>query len=230
MKLCGLQKLTLLDYPGKTACTVFLGGCNFRCPFCQNGELLSLDTAPAALSLDTLLDFLKKRRNLLDGVCITGGEPLLFPDVIDLIREIKTLGYAVKLDTNGSFPERLRALAGAGLIDYVAMDIKNSPARYPETAGLSRLDFSKIQESARFLLAGDLPYEFRTTVVQEFHTSADLMEIGKWLQGAKQYFLQAFADSEYVLCPGLHSLSKAEMQGLAAAVRPWIPSTAIRGI
>mgnify|MGYP000958032049 CR=1 FL=1 len=230
MKICGLQKLTLLDYPGKTACTVFIGGCNFQCPYCHNSELISSGPYQAEFSYEQIMQFLNKRKNILDGVCITGGEPLLYSEIEDLIRDMKGLGYVVKLDTNGSFPARLKHLAGKGLIDYVAMDIKNAPARYAETAGVSSVDLLRIQESVDFLLSGQIPYEFRTTVIREFHTKQDFIEIGKWIQGAEKYFLQGFIDSEYVLRPGLHSYSKQEMSEFAELLRSWIPNTEIRGI
>lgn len=162
MEIQGLQKMTLLDYPGKVACTVFLGGCDLRCPFCHNGELVEGET-PAALDSGELTAFLKKRQGLLDGVCVTGGEPLLRPELEELLSQIKELGFPVKLDTNGSHPDRLRRLTEAGLVDYVAMDVKNSPERYGETAGRSGLDLAPFRESVSFLLSGAVDYEFRTT-------------------------------------------------------------------
>ena len=160
MRIGGLQKVTLLDYPGKVACTVFLPGCNLRCPFCHNGGLV-LGPMPAELDSEELLAFLRKRRGLLDGVCVTGGEPLLRPDLPELLSQIKELGYPVKLDTNGGRPAQLRALAEAGLVDYVAMDVKNSPGRYGETAGVPGLDLAPFRESVSFLLQGTVDYEFR---------------------------------------------------------------------
>ena len=151
MRIQGLQKLTLLDYPGRTACTVFLSGCNFRCPFCHNAPLLTAADEDG-MDEDELLAFLKKRQGLLDGVAVTGGEPLLRPDLPQLLEKIKALGYVIKLDTNGAFPERLEAVVCAGLADYVAMDIKNSPARYAETAGTAELDLAPIDKSVSFLL------------------------------------------------------------------------------
>ena len=165
MDIQGLQKMTLLDYPGRVACTVFLGGCDLRCPFCHNGGLV-LGPMPAELDSEELLAFLRKRRGLLDGVCVTGGEPLLRPDLPELLSQIKELGYPVKLDTNGGRPAQLRALAEAGLVDYVAMDVKNSPGRYGETAGVPGLDLAPFRESVSFLLQGTVDYEFRTTVVR----------------------------------------------------------------
>lgn len=228
MDIQGLQKMTLLDYPGKVACTVFLGGCDFRCPFCHNGELV-LSPAPAQLDRGELLAFLQKRRGLLDGVCITGGEPLLRPDLRGLLEAIKALGYPVKLDTNGSHPRPLVELVEAGLVDYVAMDVKNSPARYPKTVGVPGLDLGPIRESVALLLEGSVDYEFRTTVVREFHDRDSFLAIGPWLAGAKRYFLQTFVDRDTVIQPGLHPWGREAMEEFAALVRPWVPSVRLRG-
>lgn len=229
MEIHGLQKLTLLDYPGKVACTVFLGGCNLRCPFCHNGELV-LDPGPALMSPEELLTFLDRRRGLLDGVCITGGEPLLRPDLPRLLEAVKEKGFLLKLDTNGGFPQALEGVIARGLVDYVAMDIKNSPERYPETVGVPGLDLAPYRESAALLLEGKVDYEFRTTVVRELHDEASFRAIGPWLNGARRYFLQAFVDRDTVLSPGLHPCSRAEMEAFAAIVRPYIPQVELRGV
>lgn len=229
MEIHGLQKMTLLDYPGKVACTVFLAGCDFRCPYCHNSQLID-GSLPSLMDQEELLSFLDKRRGLLDGVCITGGEPLLRPDLAQLLEAVKALGYPVKLDTNGSHPQRLRALAAAGLVDYVAMDIKNSPQRYPETAGLPSLNLDSIRESAAFLLTGAVDYEFRTTVVAELHHDDDFLSIGQWLRGAKRYFLQAFADRDTVLAPGLHTPHREDMERWAGLLRPFMQQVELRGV
>lgn len=229
MDIQGLQKMTLLDYPGKVACTIFLGGCDFRCPFCHNGELV-LSPAPAQLSQEELLAFLKKRRGLLDGVCVTGGEPLLRPDLPQLLEDIKDLGYPIKLDTNGSHPQALRALAERKLVDYVAMDVKNSPELYPLTAGVPELDLGPIRESVTFLLEGTVDYEFRTTVVREFHDEGSFRAIGPWLAGAKQYFLQSFVDRDTVIREGLHPWDRETLRKFADLVRPWVSSVELRGV
>lgn len=229
MEIQGLQKMTLLDYPGKVACTLFLGGCDFRCPFCHNSELLE-GPMPAALDGAELLAFLKKRKGLLDGVCVTGGEPLLRSDLAPLLGEIKELGFLVKLDTNGAHPDRLEELVGRELVDYVAMDVKNCPSRYGQTAGVPGLDLAPIRDSVSFLLSGRVDYEFRTTVVRELHDEASFRAIGPWLAGAKGYFLQSFVDWDTVLCPGLHPCSREELEGYAAIVRPLVPTVALRGI
>lgn len=229
MKLCGLQKTTLLDYPGHVAATIFLGGCNFRCPFCHNSELLGND-AEEAYSRDEILKFLNQRKGILEGVCITGGEPTLTPDLEDFIREIRALGLLVKLDTNGSRPEVLKALAGNGLLDYVAMDIKAGRDNYPRVAGVPGLSMEPIKESAAFLMGGCLPYEFRTTVVKGLHTAADFEDIGKWLAGCSRYFLQNYVDSDQVLCPGFESYTKEELLHFSDILKGTIPEVSLRGI
>ena len=184
MRINGFQKLTLLDFPGHTACTVFTGGCNLRCPFCHNALLVTEADELEEYPEEEILAFLKKRQGILDGVAITGGEPLLQRDIRAFIEKVRALGYAVKLDTNGTFPKMLKELAEAGLLDYVAVDIKNSKERYAETTGIPRLDLSGIEETVRYLLEGHVPYEFRTTVVAEFHTPEDIRKIGEWIHGA----------------------------------------------
>ncbi len=229
MRIQGLQKLTLLDYPGRTACTVFLSGCNFRCPFCHNAPLLQGDTGDA-MDEDALLMFLKKRQGVLDGVAVTGGEPLLRQELPSLLEKIKALGYAVKLDTNGAFPERLESIVQAGLADYVAMDVKNSPERYAQTTGISKLDLAPIFKSVSFLLRGTVAYEFRTTAVAELHDDASFQKLGDWLAGAERYFIQRFEPRETVLKAGLHAPAPEQLRHWAELVRPKIPNVALRGI
>lgn len=228
MVIQGLQKTTLLDFPGKVACTVFTGGCNFRCPFCHNAGLLGGkgDTIP----LSEVMTFLQKRSGLLDGICVTGGEPLLQNALEGFLAQVKALGYAVKLDTNGSRPKRLRELIESGLVDMVAMDIKNAPARYAETVGIPGYDPSPVLESAALLMKGNIPYEFRTTVVKELHTRENFVAIGEWLKGAERYFLQGFEDSGNVLKEGLHPHTAEEMQELQKILLPYIPNAQLRGI
>ena len=211
MQIHGLQKMTLLDYPGKIACTVFLGHCNFRCPFCQNGGLVLHPEQEPLIEEKELLGFLRKRQGLLDAVCISGGEPTLEKDLPSFLRQIRDLGYLIKLDTNGSAPEMLLQLAEEGLLDYVAMDIKNAPGRYGETAGTGNTIPAGIMDSVDFLKRGTLDYEFRTTVVKEFHTDREIREIGRWLSGSKRYFLQNYRDSAAVLQPGLHSCTEEQL-------------------
>ena len=229
MKIHGLQKMTLLDFPGKVACTVFLGGCDFRCPFCHNYELLD-GSAPALMDEEALLRFLRGRRGLLDGVAITGGEPLLRKDLPDLLRAIRELGFAVKVDTNGNHPEALEALLSEGLADYIAMDIKNSPEKYALTAGLKVLDLAPIRQSVRLLLDSAIPYEFRTTVVDELHEASDFEAIGQWIAEAKAYYLQAFTDRDSVPFEGFHAPTKENLEKYASIARLYVPYTAIRGV
>ena len=230
MIIHGFQKLTLLDYPGHTACTVFSGGCNFRCPFCHNAGLVLSPGQYDTVEEEEILAFLKKRRGILDGVCITGGEPLLNPDTEEFAAKVKALGYLLKLDTNGSFQERLENVVNAGLVDYVAMDIKNCLKKYPLTVGKEGFDTSPVERSVEFLRSGKVGYEFRTTVVREFHTEEDIREIGKWLAGVPRYFLQAFSDSGELIGEGLHGYSPEEYKRLLSAVREYIPSAELRGV
>ena len=230
MRIDGLQKMTLLDFPGKVACTVFTGGCNFRCPFCHNALLVTKLPEKPDYSEDEILSFLEKRTGLLDGVAITGGEPLLNPDIADFIRKIRSMGYAVKLDTNGSFPERLKAIVGEGLVDYVAMDIKNRKEKYAETIGLKNLDLSKIEESVEFLKSGAVDYEFRTTVVEQFHTVEDIRAAAEWISGAKRYFLQNFVDSGELICGDVCGVDKETMLKMKSVAADFVPQTEIRGI
>ena len=230
MRIGGLQKVTLLDYPGKVACTVFLPGCNLRCPFCHNPALVLPDRETDSLSTEKLLAFLETRRGKLDGVCVTGGEPTLYEDLPALLRQIRALGFAVKLDTNGSHPEALRAVVATGLVDYVAMDIKNSPAKYAATAGLPGFDLTPVRQSAALLLEGTVDYEFRTTAVAELHDDDSFREIAQWIAGAKRYYIQCFIDRDSVLRTGLHAPDKAQLERWADIVRPLIPSVELRGV
>ena len=229
MTIHGLQKMTLLDFPGRVACTVFLGGCDFRCPFCHNFELAD-GSAPAVMDEKDLLSFLEKRRGLLDGVAVTGGEPCLRPELPGLLRRVKDLGYAVKLDTNGTHPALLKAILDDRLADYVAMDIKNSPEKYARTAGLARIDLAPVRESVRLLMADGVEYEFRTTVVDELHETADFEAIGAWIAGAQHYFLQLFTDRESVPYGNLHAPSREKMLEYAAVMRRFVADTRIRGM
>ena len=228
MLIKGLQKLTLLDFPGKMACTVFVGKCNFRCPFCHNASLVVREDENE-ISHGELFSFLEKRRGMLEGVCVTGGEPTLYPDIYDFLSEIRELGFAVKLDTNGYMPDRLIGCVDKGLVDYVAMDIKSSREGYGEVAGVPSLDLSRIERSAAFLMEGHVPFEFRTTVVRELHTEEDFENIGKWLRGSERFFLQGFVDSGDLISEGLHGYDKSEMQYLLNVLKAYIPNAEIRG-
>lgn len=231
MLISGLQKLTLLDFPGRVACTVFTGGCNFRCPFCHNASLV----LPGRIACDTdeeaVLAFLKKRVGVLDGVAITGGEPLFQKDIRDFIEKIRVLGYKIKLDTNGSFPDKLRELVEAGLIDRVAMDIKGSPALYGQCVGRADFDLAPVRESRDLLLGGTVEYEFRTTLVKGLHTAESVTEAAQWISGAREYYLQQYKDSGDVIAGGsLEAFSEEEMRTLAEAAAVYVPSVRVRGV
>jgi len=226
----GIQKLTLLDFPDRTACTLFTIGCNFGCPFCQNVSLIRPTGEEQTFGASEILEFLKTRHGLLDGVCIGGGEPLIHESLGAFIDKVKALGFYVKLDTNGSYPQRLKELAESGRLDYVAMDIKNAPEKYPQTIGLPEYDVSPIEESIAFLCSGVTPYEFRTTVVRSFHTQDDLLTIARWISGADKYFLQGFIDSGEILRSGLTAYSKSEMRRLLDSVKKELPATELRGV
>ena len=228
MNFAGFQKLTLLDYPGKVACILFTKGCNFRCPFCHNGSLVRADEMQTIADTE-ILTFLKKRQGILEGVCITGGEPLLHNGLKDFIKEVKKLGYSVKLDTNGSIPEKLKELVEKELIDYVAMDIKNSFAKYSLTCGFET-DIDNIKQSIGFLLSGAVDYEFRTTLVKELHTFEDMKAIGEMIKGAKRYFLQNFKDSGDVLEENMHPFDEDELEKFKNIAAEYIADTTIRGI
>ncbi|MGI5832034.1 MAG: anaerobic ribonucleoside-triphosphate reductase activating protein [Thermoguttaceae bacterium] len=231
MRIAGFQKLTLLDYPGKVACTVFTSGCNYRCPFCHNITLVLPERFTAEILHEDLFDFLKKRVGMLEGVCITGGEPTLHSGLRDFIRRVKDMGYAVKLDTNGSNPGLLGRLIDEGLLEYVAMDIKNTPAKYQQTAGLPGLDVNSVIQSAEMLLRERIPFEFRTTLVREYHNPEDIREIGHWLQGAPRYILQRFVDSGDLLGgKDLHPPEEHQMRVMADILRPYVREVGLRGL
>lgn len=232
--ISGLQKMTLLDYPGKVACTVFLQGCNYRCPFCHNSELLDHAGEPF-MTEEAFLAFLEKRVGLLDGVCVSGGEPTLYPGLEALLRRIKALGFAVKLDTNGSRPDVLKTLVEKGLVDHVAMDVKNSPRQYGETTGISGVSMERIGESLRFLMTDAVSYELRTTVVEPLHDEASILEMGQWLQSLvlekkpKVLYLQKFVDRDTVIFAGLSAPSEEKMARFQEVLTPFVESARIRG-
>ena len=227
MKIKGLQKTTLLDFPEKLACTVFTGGCNFRCPFCHNASLVLRAGEAQEISEADFFNYLSKRKGMLDGVCITGGEPTLCPDLEDFIKKIKELGLLVKLDTNGTFPEKIESLLDKGLVDYIAMDIKNSPDKYPLTVGAD-VDMNKINRSIDILLSEKVDYEFRTTVVRELHSYEDFHAISEWIKGAKRYFLQTFEDSGDLIGSGFSAYSREETEAVLKAILPNVPNAQIR--
>lgn len=230
LPIFGIQKLTLLDYPSKMASTLFCGGCNMRCPFCHNASLVFLDETMQKLDNNDILSFLKKRKNILEGICISGGEPLLHDTLEPFLRILRVFGYSIKLDTNGSFPKRLKNLVEKGLVDYVAMDIKNCLSRYEETCGISNFDTTSIEESVSYLMEQHVPYEFRTTLVKEFHDEKTIQEIGKWLKGADHYYLQNFKNSSDVIQSGLHGFDIDEIYAFKKILEETIQHVEIRGI
>lgn len=230
MEFSGIQKLSCLDYPGLVACTVFTNGCNFRCPFCHNAPLVT-GSAPERIPEDEILAYLQKRQGVLEGIAVTGGEPLLHPGLKDFLKKVKALGYKVKLDTNGSKPAFLQELVEAGLVDKVAMDIKNGPSAYGVTIGVPAVDLSSLEQSKNYLLSGAVDYEFRTTVVKGLHTQASLLEAAQWITGAKVWYLQCYEARDTVLSPdGLSSYTSEELYALVQVLQPHIRTVALRGI
>ncbi len=230
MKLFGLQKLSLLDFPGKMACTVFTGGCNLRCPFCHNASLVTGLSSVEPIDEEEVFALLEKRRGILEGVAITGGEPLMQPEIESFIRRVRAQGYAVKLDTNGCYPDRLARILAEKLVDYVAMDIKNAPGSYDKTVGIEGFDLAPVQKSAELLMNGGVDYEFRTTVVRELHSAADFEAIGQWLRGARRLYLQSFKDSGDLIGSGLSACTPQELESFRAILLPYIPNTFLRGV
>ena len=237
MVICGLQKLTLLDFPGKMACIIFTKGCDFRCPFCHNASLVvnsqsnddrQLDIQP--ITEEEIFSFLRKRSGILDGVVVTGGEPTLQKDLIPFIAKIKELGYKVKLDTNGNRPHVVEALLEQGLVDYIAMDIKNCKEKYARTIGVNKFDISNIIRSVEIIKNSGIDYEFRTTVVDNFHNEDDFVSIGKWLSGAKAYYIQNFVDSGDLIAPGCKGAPTDKMAKYREIAAKYIPNTSIRGL
>lgn len=232
--IAGLQKMTLLDFPGRVACTVFLQGCNFRCPFCHNTDLLP-PNGKELMTEDALVDFLAKRTGLLDGVCITGGEPTLYIGLADLLRRIKALGYAIKLDTNGQQPKALKALVEEKLVDYVAVDAKNGPSRYGQTVGVPNFRMDRIEETIRYLMEDHVAYELRTTVVEPLHDEDSILEMGRWLAsltpGKKpgKLYLQSFVDRDSVCFAGLCAAGEDTMRHYVNLLRPYVGEVSLRG-
>ena len=228
MKLSGIQKLTLLDFPGKVACTLFTPGCNFRCPFCHNASLVF--SCVQNITEEEVLSFLKKRVGILDGVCVTGGEPLLQKDIANLLREIKALGFLVKLDTNGAFPQRLEPLLKEQLVDYVAMDIKASRRNYHTAIGLATVDLDSIERSVELLKTSGIDHEFRTTTVKGIHSAKDFEDIAQWLAGEEKYFIQQYTPSDDMIGEPFAQFTKDELEDFAAIVRQTVKTVSLRGI
>ena len=230
MDFHGFQKMTLLDYPGKVACTLFTGGCNLRCPFCHNAFLVTQIDNSYLYPEEEILDFLSKRKGLLDGVCITGGEPLMQKDISSFIKKVKDLGYPLKLDTNGCYPDKLAELIDNNLVDYVAMDIKNSKEKYAKTVGIENLDLAPIEKSVEIIKRGKVDYEFRTTVIKEFHEVDDFEIIGEWIKGAPRYFLQGFTDSGNLIGENMNPVDKETMLKMRDKALDFVDLCEIRGV
>jgi len=231
MQIHGLQKLTLLDYPGHMSATVFTGGCNFRCPYCHNSELVLAPDSVPTIPEEDVLSFLKTRAKMLEAVCITGGEPTLQKDLPEFLKKVRDLGYRVKLDTNGQLPTVLSSLLSAGLVDYVAMDIKNCRERYGETIGVRDFRTDAIETSVGLLMGGNIPYEFRTTVCKELHDTASMTLIGQWIAGARHYYLQPYRESDQVMHKGIfHAPEREELIAWKELLNKTIPSVDIRGM
>ena len=230
MIIHGLNKLTLLDFPGLTACTVFTGGCNFRCPFCHNGSLVLAPDGQPVIPEEEVFGYLEKRKGILEGVCVTGGEPTLNADLIDFLKKVKAMGYKTKLDTNGTNPDMLIRAVEEKAVDYVAMDIKNSREKYGLSVGIKNYDTSKIEKSVSFLLEDRVDYEFSTTVVKEFNDEESFKGIAEWIKGAKKYFLQAFKDSGDLIDESVHGLSRDEMLALLPVFDKKVGKVEIRGM
>ncbi|MBO4219389.1 MAG: anaerobic ribonucleoside-triphosphate reductase activating protein [Clostridia bacterium] len=228
MRILGIQKMTLLDYPGNVACTLFTGGCNFRCPFCHNASLVLHAGEAKVIPEEDILSFLSKRTSVLDGVCITGGEPLIHEDIEVFLAKISDLGFKIKLDTNGTFPDRLKSLIEKGLVNRVAMDIKNSKEKYSLTAGIDT-DLSVIGRSIEILKSSGIEYEFRTTVVSEYHETSDIEDICRWISGAGEYHIQNFKDSGDVIADGLHGVPRAKLKEFRETAMKYIPMVTVRG-
>lgn len=229
MKIHGFQKLTLLDYPGHTACTVFLAGCDLRCPYCHNAGLLDASASPF-MDESELIAFLRKRKGLLDGVAFTGGEPLLQRELPEVMEKIRNMGYRIKLDTNGLHPEALKTVLDGGIVDYVAMDIKNSRDKYAAASGVDIVALDRIDRSISLIMDRAPDYEFRTTVVEQLHDEDSFRDIGPWIRGARRYFLQAFADRDSVPFRGFSAPTAERMEKYASIVRPFVGEVSLRGL
>ncbi len=228
MDFAGWEKLDLEDFDGRITTTLFAPGCDFRCPFCHNGALVLHPEKAPRIPWEEILEYLRKRRNVIEAVCVTGGEPTLLPDLLDKFGDIKALGYEIKLDTNGSRPEVVRLAREQGLLDYVAMDIKDSLPKYAAISGVP-VALADIKATASYLLQGDMDYEFRTTLLREFHTAQDMEAIGSWLAGAKRYYLQRYFDGEGCIAHGFHEVSKEKAQTFQAILEKNIGFVALRG-
>ncbi len=213
MILCGYEKFSMVDFDGRIACTVFTGGCNFRCPFCHNAPLVVGNLKSQQIDENEVFDYLQKRKGLVDAVCVTGGEPTLQPDLCDFLAKVRSMGYATKLDTNGLRPDVLKAVLDDKLVDYVAMDVKNSPEKYAQTVGVQNVDMGKILSSIQLLKDSGIDFEFRTTLIKEFHTADDVQKIAYLVSGAPRYFMQKYNDNDGCIAHGYTPVPKADAEG-----------------
>ena len=230
MKISGWEKLSLVDFDDYVCTTVFCANCNMRCPFCHNAFLVIGASSAPSIPYEEVKSYLSKRKGILEGVCISGGEPTLSPDLPSVLKDIKSLGYKIKLDTNGYRPDVIRECIDSGLVDYFAMDIKNSPSLYGKTAGIADFDMSRIENSVNLIMRSGIEYEFRTTIVREFHTPHDLQEAGEWIRGARAWYLQAFRDSGNLIGAGLTGYDADSLHAMAELIRPYASLTGLRGV
>ena len=228
MDFSGWQRLSLVDYDDNITTTLFMAGCDFRCPFCQNSDLVLHPEKAPRIPWETIRDYLSKRKGVLDAVCITGGEPTMMDDLLEKMKEIKEMGYKIKLDSNGSRPDVLQEAAFYGFVDYFAMDIKNCKEKYGLTAGVPHLNIAPIEKSVDFIMHSGVAYEFRTTIIQEFHTEEDMKKIGEWIQGAERYALQLYIDSERCIEHGHHAVPKEEAERFLEIVKPYVKKAKLR--
>ena len=228
MIICGFEKFSMVDYDGKIACTIFTKGCNFRCPFCHNSSLVESKKHPQIISENSVFDYLNKRKKVIDAVCISGGEPTLQPDLIDFVKKIKNLGFLVKLDTNGYNPDAIKQLLNQNLLDYVAMDIKNCKEKYDFTIG-AEININKIEQSIELIKNSNIDYEFRTTLISQFHTENDILKIGKWLENSKNYFLQKYVDNDDCIKHGFDAINKTTVENYIKILKPYINNVETRG-
>lgn len=230
MKIYGFEKLSLVDFDGMITCTIFVGGCNFACPFCHNSSLVLNPASNQEVRFEEVMEYLNLRKKIVDAVCITGGEPTIYPDLGKYFKIFKGMGFITKLDTNGTNPEVIKSLVREELVDYVAMDVKNSLSSYQKTIGKNNPELvKKVQESINYLLEGHVDYEFRTTIVKQLHTKEDIIEMGKMLKGAKKLFLQHFIASENCIQKGLSEITKEQANEFIEILKEYVPNVSLRG-
>lgn len=229
MNVFGMEKLSMVDYDGKIVATIFTGGCNFRCPFCHNSSLVLDYQTLSKIDEQEVLTYLEKRKGLLDGVCVSGGEPTLQKDLSLFLEKVKKLGYSIKLDTNGTNPNAVKSLKENGLVDYFAMDIKNSKEDYAKIIGFDSYDTTNVEKTVELFLGGDYDYEFRTTLIKEYHSMQNIKAIGEWIKGAKKYFLQKYIDSDTCILGGLSAISESVAKEYVSLLKNYIPNTNLRG-